>query len=67
MKFDEMIKKRLNTLECKPNTIPQWDQGDTGIPTVWYVKITISELASLLNFWYPGISKVEGYTVTLLE
>ena len=48
-------------MECKQNTIPQWDQGDIGIPTTWFVKITICEFASFLNFLYPRISKVTLY------
>ena len=57
MKFDEMIKKRLKytRIQTKYDSTVR-DQVDTGIPTAWYVKITISEFASLLNFLYPRIS-----------
>ena len=50
-------------MECKQNTIPQWDQGDIGIPTTWCVKITISEFASFLNFLYPRISRNQCVSV----
>ena len=61
MEFDELIKKRLKYNRMQTNMIPQWNQGDIGIPTTWCVKITISEFASFLNFLYPRISKVTLY------